>query len=345
MLTNFNNWSPPSDWQVINTIDCHTGGEPLRIITSGFPDIPGKTILEKRAYCRDHYDHLRTSLMFEPRGHADMYGCLIVPPERADSAFGALFLHNEGYSTMCGHAVIALARIALEAGVVKTQEPLTTLKMDVPCGQITAYAEIVNGKVVRTSFDNVSSYVVMQDAALDVEGLGQLVFTLAYGGAYYAYVDAPSIGLSLAADNHRQIIDIGRRIKAAVEARYTVRHPYEKDLGFLYGTIFSAPSSADGVHSRNVCIFADGELDRSPTGSGVSGQAAILHQRGELATGQSITIESILGSRFQVSATQPHRYGGYPAIIPHVVGNAYVTGQNRFYLDREDPLQHGFIFR
>ena len=345
MLTNFNHWNPPSGWQAIDTLDCHTGGEALRIITAGFPELAGKSMLEKRAYCRDHYDHLRTALMFEPRGHADMYGCLIVPPERADSAFGALFLHNEGYSTMCGHAVIALARIAPEAGVVDQCEPLTTLKIDVPCGQITAYAEIVNGKVVRTSFDNVSSYVALQDAPLEVEGIGSLVFTLAYGGAYYAYVDAPSIGLSLAAENHRQIIDTGRRIKAAVEARYAIRHPYEKDLGFLYGTIFSAPSSVPGVHSRNVCIFADGELDRSPTGSGVSGQAAILHQRGALATGQSITIESILGSQFQVSATQPHRYADYAAIIPHVSGNAYITGQHRFYLDPQDPLKNGFIFR
>ncbi len=341
----FSSWRPSPDVLQISSLDCHTGGEPLRIITGGFPVLPGKRILDKREYCKTHYDHLRTALMFEPRGHADMYGCLIVAPERKDSDFGALFLHNEGYSTMCGHAIIALARVALEAGVVASTGPMTTIKIDVPAGQITAYAEMHNNKVTRTYFDNVPSFVAALDVFVDVPALGKVNVTLAYGGAYYAYVDAPSLDLSLSADNHRQIIATGRSIKAAVQAQIPIQHPFDKELSFLYGCIFSAPSTTPGVHSRNVCIFADGELDRSPTGSGVSGQAAILHARGTLRVGENIVIESILGSQFKVAAYHPHSYGYHSAIIPRVEGSAHITGRSTFYLDPHDPLIQGFIFR
>ena len=341
----FANWQPPYRGQQITSLDCHTGGEPLRIITSGFPVLPGRRILEKRAYCLKHYDHLRKTLMFEPRGHADMYGCLIVAAERKDSDFGALFLHNEGYSTMCGHAIIALTRVALEAGVVACNGPITTLRIDVPAGQITAYAETENGKVTRTYFDNVASFVVAMDVRVVVPEIGTVTVTLAYGGAYYAYVDAASMGLSLDAGNHKQIIAMGRSIKTAVQACLPIHHPYDEELGFLYGTIFSSATATPGVHSRNVCVFADGELDRSPTGSGVSGQAAILHARGLLRIGESIIIESILGSQFRVTAYHPHSYGFHTAIIPRVEGSAHITGRSTFYIDPEDPLKEGFIFR
>ncbi len=346
MLANgFANWQAPAVWPVITTLECHTGGEPLRIITSGFPELAGNTVLERRRDCIDNHDRLRTALMFEPRGHADMYGCVIVPAERPDSDFGVLFLHNEGYSTMCGHAMIALTRAAIEAGVVARVEPLTTLRIDAPCGQISAYAQIEQGQIGRIYFDNVPSFVVEQDARVEVPGLGTLRYTLAYGGAFYAYVDAPSIDLSLAASNHFQIVDLGRRIKQAVQGARSIAHPLEADLGFLYGTIFSAPSAVPGIHSRNVCIFADGELDRSPTGSGVSGQAAILHARGLLAPGQSIAIESVLGSVFHVSVTEAVQYGPYAAVIPRVEGTAHIVGKGSFFLDPSDPLQYGFIFR
>ncbi|MFA9273859.1 MAG: proline racemase family protein [Candidatus Aquirickettsiella gammari] len=345
LANRFAEWRVPTDWQAITSLDCHTGGEPLRIITSGFPVLAGHSILEKRRHCLKNFDHLRTALMFEPRGHADMYGALITDPERADSDFGALFLHNEGYSSMCGHAIIALTKTAIEAGVVAKTLPQTKLRIDVPCGQILAYADVDETGIQKIYFDNVPSFVAQLDQKIEVEGIGMVTYTLAYGGAFYAYVDAPSIGLSLAFDNHRQIIDYGRRIKQAVMASRAVVHPYEDDLSFLYGTIFSAPAEEPGVHSRNVCIFAEGELDRSPTGSGVSGQAAILHARGMLGIGQEITIESILGSQFQVSVQQTLQYGPYAAVIPRVQGTAHVIGKNTFYIDPTDPLQQGFILR
>lgn len=341
----FSAWRAPASWLAITSLDCHTGGEPLRIITSGFPALMGDGMLAMRRDCLSQHDHLRTALMFEPRGHADMYGALITKAERPDSDFGALFLHNEGYSTMCGHAIIALTRTAIEAGVVPKVEPLTSLKIDVPCGQINAYAELREGEIQGIYFDNVASFVTALDQTIEVEGIGLVTYTLAYGGAFYAYVDAAQIGLSLEPDNHRQIIDYGRRIKQAVMANPQIAHPFEADLSFLYGTIFSAQSAQAGVHSRNVCIFADGELDRSPTGSGVSGQAAILSARGLLAVGERITIESILGSQFQVSVQQTLNYGDFAAVIPRVYGTAHVTGQHTFYIDPQDPLKQGFLFR
>lgn len=341
----FSDWRAPSHWLAISTLDCHTGGEPLRIVTGGFPKLSGTSLLAMRRDCQENYDHLRTALMFEPRGHADMYGALITPAERCDSHFGALFMHNEGYSTMCGHAIIALTKTAIEAGVVAITMPRTSIKIDVPCGQIHAYAELNEDGIQSIYFDNVPSFVAALDQQVEVEGIGVVTYSLAYGGAFYAYVDATSISLSLEADNHRQIIDFGRRIKHAVMASIDVVHPFESDLSFLYGTIFSAPSEKLDVHSRNVCIFADGELDRSPTGSGVSGQAAILHARGQLEIGQALTIESILGSQFQVSIQSTLEYGDHKAVIPRVQGSAHVTGKNTFYIDPADTLQHGFLFR
>lgn len=341
----FHAWRAPADFLAIHTLDCHTGGEALRIVTKGFPELHGETVLAKRRDCLTHYDHLRRALMFEPRGHADMYGCLILPPERVDSHFGVLFMHNEGYSTMCGHAMMALVRTAIESGVVRVSQPLVQINIDAPCGQIHAYAFVQQGKIERIYFDNVPSFVLALDQQVQVPGLGNVTYTLAYGGAFYAYVDAVAIGLSLNENNTEHIIAVGRRIKQAVMASAQIRHPFELDLSFLYGVIFSAPAETPGVHSRNVCIFAEGELDRSPTGSGVSGQAAILHARGQLMIGERICIESILGSQFEVEVVRTVEYGPHRAVIPRVSGTAHITGQHIFYIDPQDPLREGFIFR
>jgi trans-L-3-hydroxyproline dehydratase len=349
-------WQPPTAARQISTLDCHTGGEPLRIITAGFPELAGDSVLAKRRDCQQRFDGLRRALMWEPRGHADMYGCIIVPSDRADSVFGVIFLHNEGYSTMCGHAMIALTKVAVEAGMVPMTEPVTSFAVDAPCGQIRLFAEIKQEQVLHCWFHNVPSFVVATDQTLNLPGVGELKYTLAYGGAFYAYVDAASIGLSLEAQNHRQIIELGQRIKLALSQQIDIQHPFEPDLNFLYGTIFTGPAAphvtgAANSHQnspatlRNVCVFADGELDRSPTGSGVSGLAAILQQQGKLAVGETLVIESILGSQFQLSIVDLVQYGRYPAVIPRVQGQAFVTGRHQFYLDPQDPFAEGFIFR
>ncbi len=334
----------PEDHMVINTIDMHTGGEPLRVIVSGFPEVKGSTILEKRRYVKDHLDYLRTSLMLEPRGHSDMYGCILTPPNTLDSDFGIIFLHNEGYSTMCGHATIAITKLAVEMGWVEKVMPLTTIKIDAPCGTITAYAQIKDSSVVSVSFDNVPSFVYQKNQELDLEGFGIVKYDIAYGGAFYVFVDADEMGIPLKPSSYRKLIDVGMDIKRSVTKKSAISHPFDQDLSFLYGTIFTGKPLGNS-DTRNVCIFADGEVDRSPTGSGVSARMAIYHERGDLKVGDSMSFESILGSTFVGSIKEKVNYGGFESIIPNVSGTAYVTGQHIFYIDPDDPMKDGFILK
>ena len=339
MIKSFANWQPPEHWTRITTIDMHTGGEPLRVIVDGLPPLEGKTVLEKRRHFREHYDYIRTGLMWEPRGHADMYGAVITPSLDAD--FDVLFLHNEGYSTMCGHAIIALIKLVIETGLVDQ----ASVTFNVPAGKIHATATLENGTVVEASFRNVPSFLYLRDKTVDVPGIGSVPFDIAYGGAFYVFVEADDLGLNLLPENHDTLIDQGRRIKQAVMNEFNVTHPFEKDLSFLYGTIFTGAATNPNHHSRNVCIFADGELDRSATGSGVSARAALHHAKGELQLNQKITIESILGSTMSVEVVETTKFGPYDAVVPEVSGTAFFTGRNEFYFDPDDPFREGFIFR
>ena len=320
-------YTPPDNWLKIKTIEMHTGGEPLRVLIDGMPDIEGQTILEKRRYFKEHLDYIRTGTMFEPRGHADMYGAVITPPTTPDGDFGTFFMHNEGYSTMCGHATIALTKLAIESGLVD-YHPGKEIKIDAPPGRLLAKAEVVNGVVKHSSFKNVPSFVLIQNEVINVPGIGIVHFNVAYGGAFYVFCDAKKLGLKLVDTNYSKLIDYGRKIKQAVMDNFDIIHPFEKDLSFLYGTIFVGKAENKSNHSRNVCIFADGELDRSSTGSGVSARAALHFAKGELGINESITIESILGTTMDVKIDKVVDYGLNKAVIPEVSGQAYFTGQN-----------------
>jgi trans-L-3-hydroxyproline dehydratase len=333
------NWRPPEHWTRVTTIDMHTGGEPLRVIVDGLPPVEGRTVLEKRRYFRHHYDHLRTGLMWEPRGHADMYGAVVTSSGDAD--FDVFFLHNEGYSTMCGHAIIALTKLVVETQLVEKNEVI----FNVPAGKIHARASVSDGKVIEASFRNVPSFLYRHGQRVDVQGIGPVEFDVAYGGAFYAFVKAQAVGLQLTPEHCDRIIDYGRRIKHAVMNQFPIKHPFEADLSFLYGTIFTAPAVNPSHHSRNACIFAEGELDRSATGSGVSARAALHFAKGELGLNERVTIESILGSTMSVEVVELTKFGPYEAVIPEVSGTASIIGRNEFYFDPEDPFQEGFIFR
>ncbi len=334
----------------IKTIDMHTGGEPLRIIIDGYPKIYGNTILEKRNYVKDNLDYLRTSLMFEPRGHADMYGVILVQAYNKDSDFGVIFMHNEGYSTMCGHATIALAKLAVQLKWVKISKPITSITLDAPCGQIKAYVSIdINDEITNIMFECVPSFVLALNESIEVKNLGLVRYDLAYGGAFYAYVDAKSINLSLESKNYNKIIFYGKKIKQSIinneKNKSNIIHPLEKDLSFLYGVIFIEESNTKGIHSKNVCVFADGEVDRSPTGSGVSGRAAIFYAKKELKLNEEISIESILDSTFNLKIKEEIKYDKFNAIIPQVSGNAFITGEHTFLINKDDDLKYGFILR
>jgi len=340
-------WEPPAHWQRITTIDAHAAGEPLRVICSGFPLPPGVTILERREAARRQFDHLRRSLMWEPRGHSDMYGCLLTPPATEDGDFGVLFLHNEGFSTMCGHGIIGLVTVGLECGLFTLPQGRAELRIDTPAGRVLATPQLQDGRVAAVRFRNVPSFVWRQDLRVDVPGLGEIHCDIAFGGAFYALVDVAQTGLALEPQQADALIAAGMAIKRALMATQPVRHPSgDPALNFLYGTIFTQPCPADsGLHSRNACVFAEGELDRSPTGTGVSARAALLHARGRLAVGETLQIASLIGTRFAVRVLERAQVGPLPAVIPEVTGSARITGMHTFLIDPEDPLREGFLLR
>lgn len=338
-------WTPPRHWHTITTIDAHTGGEPLRLFTGGLPEIEGTTVLQKRKYFREHYDTIRTGTMWEPRGHADMYGAIVTEPNSPTADIGLFFLHNEGYSTMCGHAIFAVTKILLETGWLKKEGENPVIRIDVPAGRIEATATLKNGTVQDVSFLNVPSFVYKRDLEIDIPGIGLFRYDIAFGGAYYVFCNASDIHVGLSEKDHDRLVDLGRRIKYAVMEEVDIIHPFEEDLGFLYGTIIIGEPENPDHHSRNVCVFAEGQVDRSATGSGVSARAALHYARNELQKGETITIESILGTCMTVKVHDIVSFGEYEAVIPRVGGTASITGEHRFYFDPDDPLQSGFIFR
>jgi trans-L-3-hydroxyproline dehydratase len=256
-----------------------------------------------------------------------------------------LFLHNDGFSTMCGHGIIALAKVALDTGMLPARGPETTIGVDTPAGRIVATATVSDGVVGTVSFRNVPSFVAALDQTVEVPGLGVMRYDLAFGGAYYAYVATEELGLNLSPPNTPRLIEIGRAIKSAVVGSRSITHPDEPDLGFLYGVIFVGPAEDPAHHSRNVCVFADGEVDRSPTGTGVSGRLAIHHARGEVGIGEEIAVESILGSVFTGRIAKTADVAGTPAVVPEVAGTAHITGRSELWLDPQDPLGGGFLIR
>jgi len=339
------NFNPSDKYLRIKTIDSHTAGEPFRIITSGVPEPVGDTILEKRRTAKKHLDHIRKVLMFEPRGHADMYGCFLTKPVTKHADFGILFIHNEGFSTMCGHGIIAITTVAVETGFVKIKTPGQTIKIDTPAGLVTARPNMNKDRVASVTFENVPSFAPELDETIEVPGLGKVTYDLGFGGAFYAFVNARDLGLSCTPEYFPELVEKGRRIKNAIMASKQIIHPFEEDLSFLYGTIFVDTPDIENVHSRHCCIFAEGEVDRSPTGTGVSARLAILNKRNEIEPGNDIVINSILNTSFTCRIAELTQVGSQKAIIPEVTGSAYITGIHEFLIDPDDPLNQGFILR
>ena len=320
------------------------------MVVSGWPEVPGETMLARRRHAREHHEELRRALMLEPRGHADMYGCLPTPPASPDGDLGVLFMHNEGYSTMCGHGIVALVTVGLETGLIAPREAdgdEPVLRIDTPAGRVTARARIEGRRVASVAFLNVPSFLLLRDREVEVSGLGPVRFDLGFGGAFYAYVDAARLPgeLELEPSSFARLVDVGMRIKRAVADAFDIRHPVgDPDLGFLYGTVLYRDGIGSG-HGRNVCVFAEGEVDRSPTGTGVSGRAAVLHARGELPLHRAIGIESLIGTRFDVRLVEECSVGEVPAVVPEVTGSAWITGRHEFLIDPADPLRAGVLLR
>lgn len=330
----------------LSVVDMHTGGEPLRIIKSGYPPIPAGTILEKRAYVRDRLDHLRKVLMYEPRGHFDMYGALLVEPNLPGADLAVLFVHNEGYSTMCGHAIIALGRYAIDHGLVAAVEPVTIVNIECPCGMVVASVEVRDGKAGDVSFDSVPAFLFARDIAASLPGHGGVTCDVAYGGAFYALADCRQFGLQFGRDRAGDFVDAASALTEHLKAELPLSHPDHDDLAFLYGTILTdGKDEWSDEPTVNVCVFADRQVDRSPTGSGVTARLAAMHARGQIGVNQPRTFESIVGSRFTGSVSATGRIGELSTVTVTVSGRAHYCGESRFIIEDDDPLASGFLVR
>ena len=317
---------------ILSTVEMHTGGEPTRIIVDGWPSFAGKTLLDKRREATERFDHLRRGLMLEPRGHDGMYGALLVEPDHPEADLAVLFMHNEGYSTMCGHATIALARWAVESGRVKGP----VVRLQCPCGLVVA--NVADDGWVR--FESVPSFVHVLDRMAPTSTWGPVAIDIAYGGAFYAFLAADTIGLDLHRSPMRAIADAGEEIARAAAKAVPIDHPDEPDLAFLYGTILTDGQISP---SRNVCIFAGRQIDRSPTGSGVSARMALQIARRQAKLGEERRFESCTGAVFTGKALREGpAVGPRKSVIVEVGGIAHVTGEARFRFDDDDPLREGF---
>ena len=327
------------------TVDAHTGGEPLRIVTGGVPRLPGATILAKRRWAREHLDHVRRALILEPRGHADMYGAYVTEPTSPDADLGVVFMHNEGYSDMCGHGIVALATVVVAQGLVARRVPETRVGIDAPAGFIEAFVAWDGRRVGEVRFRNVPSFLHTRDLVVRTPSFGEATVDVAFGGAFYAYLDAAQLGLEVTPERLRDLVQAGFEIKQATMAAAEIVHPLEPELRGIYGTILAGPPATAAGTQRNVCVFADREVDRSPTGTGTAGRVAQLIARGRLAMGEAIVNESIVGSAFGGRAVERTTVGPYEAVVPEVTGRAAIVGFNTWVVDPDDELGAGFFLR
>jgi proline racemase len=336
----------------VRTIDYHTGGEPFRIVVSDLPATPGDSVLERRRLApTGPLDEVRLLLCNEPRGHADMYGCFFVPPDDDGAIAGVLFWHKDGFSTACGHGTIALGTYAVDSGLVAAPDDgQVDVVIDVPSGRVIARVRRVGGRTVSVAFLNVPSFVIARDLEVSTSR-GPVAVDVSFGGALYGSVRAADLGLAVEPQHVNELIAVGREIKAALLAHPQVSHPTDDRLSDAYGTIWfdeleKAPLDDSGsVWQRNCTVFADGEVDRSPCGSGTSARLALLHDSGRLATGQTLIHDSIVGSRFSARVVEVVDGPGRPAVLTEIEGNAHRTGEHSFTIDPADAIGLGFQLR
>jgi proline racemase len=338
----------------IKTIDAHAAGEPLRLVVEGLPAPEGRTMLEKRAWAQKRLDHLRKALILEPRGHTDMYGALLTEPTSRDSHAGVLFMHNEGWSTMCGHGIIAVTTMAVERSLIWSNRgnpgnggkpAIVHIRYDTPAGPVQARAHLSHhGDAVRVesvAFRNVASFVFEPSLMVTVAGR-KIPVDVAFGGAFYAIVDSEAAGVPIDAGHLPELRRLGMLIAREVERLRRVVHPADSGLEGIYGTIFTAPAQSSDAHLRNVTIFADAEVDRSPCGTGTAAVMAVLNDMGLLLDDVPFVHESIVGTTFKGRVVDRVEVGEKAAIVPEIEGSAWITGEHTFLIDGDDPLKAGF---
>jgi proline racemase len=330
----------------IRTVDYHTGGEPFRIVIDGIPELPGRDVPERRRWAMANLDDVRRLLVNEPRGHADMYGAFVTSPDDDQAQLGVVFFHNEGFSTACGHGTIALVTWAIDTGRVPIGDDgrSAEVTVDVPSGRLPCVARLDgDGRVEAVRFRNVPSFVLARDVTVETSR-GPLTLDIAFGGAFYATLGVETLGLRLVPAALPELIALQRELRPALERAVAVRHPEQADLEGIYGVLFWEALGPD--EQRNVTVFADGEIDRSPCGSGTSARLAVLHARGQLATGRRFRHRSIVDSAFDAWVVDDGpAIAGHSTVVTEVEGSAFRTGEASFSLDPRDPLGAGFLLR
>ena len=328
--------------KVIVTVDSHTAGEPTRVVVGGVPYIRGRTMEEKREYVKRNFDYIRSVLMQEPRGHRDMFGAIITPPIRDDSDFGVVWIDCAEYPDMCGHGSIGVAMTAVECGLVKKTEPITEVAFDTPAGQIKALAKIVDGSVDSVTIRHVPSFLY-KSTTVKLPSVGDVPVDVSFGGNFFAIVKAEDIGVRVRPENSRKLTEIGMTIKNSISAQMDIQHPLKPYINSLLGTRIIDESSKPGRSVRNVVIFSEGQVDRSPCGTGTCAHMAMLYAKKGVELGEEVTHESIIGTSWKSRVVEETKVHDFKAVIPEVIGRAYITGFHKFIIDPDDPLREGFL--
>ena len=333
--------------KMISVIDTHTAGEAARLVTAGIPKIPGKDMVEKKQYFIEHLDDVRKSVMFEPRGHQDMFGAFLLPPTKEEADFGLVFMDTGGYLNMCGHNTIAAVTAAVETGMVDVEEGATEKEVvvETPAGLIYATAKLKDNaaKVKEVSFRNVESFLYKRDVELDVEGVGHVKFDISFGGSFFCIISADQLGLEVKPENASKLKEAGLKIRDAINANIEIQHPtlaHIKTVDLV--EIYDKPSHPEATF-KNVVVFGDGNIDRSPCGTGTSAKLATLYAKGELKPGEPFVYESILGTLFKGRIVEERKLADFDAIIPEITGSGYILGFSNYVYDPDDSLTYGFL--
>ncbi len=328
---------------VFTTVDTHTAGEPTRILTSGVPFLGGGSMAEKRCQLQEQYDFIRTALMHEPRGHADMFGAIVTAPSNPEADLGVIFMDNEGYLAMCGHGSIGVAAMALEIGLVPRTEPETVVVIDTPAGVVRAKAQLEQGRLRQITVQNVPAFLLHSEAELHVAGLGVVVADIAFGGNFFALVEAGRLGLEVKPEYLGELIRWGIAIREAANEQLEVQHPTLPHIRSVELVEFYEDVFGTNPASRNVVVLGQGQVDRSPCGTGTCARMAALHASGHLGLDETFINESILGTKFVGRLLRNEQLGPFEGVVPEFSGMAYVTGYHQFVLDPADPLGEGFL--
>jgi proline racemase len=327
--------------RVFQAVDSHTEGMPTRVITGGVPQLPGDTMLERKLRFEEERDELRLLLMQEPRGHGAMSGAILQPPTRPEADWGVLYIEVSGCLPMCGHGTIGVATVLVETGMVEVREPETVITLDTPAGLVEARVQVEDGRAAAVSLLNVPSFLAQADAVVRAPGLGRVTYDMAFGGNFYALVDAASVGLRPEPEQAQALIDAGLAVMGAINVSDPPVHPEDDRIHGCRHVVFHEPGK-NGADAKAATSIHPGWLDRSPCGTGTSARLAQLHALGELKTGDEFVNESVIGTRFKARVVEETTVAGRSAIIPEITGRAWITGIGQYLLDPTDPFPAGF---